>query len=206
MEFISGGWLSILAKIVAAGYLFSYMQNIIHATANEEEEMPELPGFDDVFGGAFRLGATVLISFTMPITFGLLKVFTEFDIPTSAIVATMVLGCLYFPMAFLAVAMKDSALAANPLVVIPAIFKVPAGYLVTAVFVVGVYGLKKAGDVVTFFAKAEGYVTRDMSTLFLTFGIRAFWQFASVYLLTVSMRILGLLYVTNKRKFGWFDR
>jgi hypothetical protein len=28
----------------------------------------------------------------------------------------------------------------------------------------------------------------------------------SVYLLTVSMRILGLLYVTNKQKFGWFDR
>jgi hypothetical protein len=44
-----------------------------------------------------------------------------------------------------------------------------------------------------------------MSVLFLTFGLRAGWGLASVYLLTVSMRILGLLYVTNKEKFGWFD-
>jgi hypothetical protein len=44
-----------------------------------------------------------------------------------------------------------------------------------------------------------------MSMLFLTFGVRAVWSLISVYLLTVSMRILGLLYVTNKQKFGWFD-
>ena len=45
-----------------------------------------------------------------------------------------------------------------------------------------------------------------MSLLFVTFGFRAVWCLTSVYLLTVSMRILGLLYVTNKQKFGWFDR
>jgi len=28
----------------------------------------------------------------------------------------------------------------------------------------------------------------------------------SVYLLTVNMRILGLLYVTKKQKLGWFNR
>jgi len=28
----------------------------------------------------------------------------------------------------------------------------------------------------------------------------------SMYLLTVSMRTLGLLYSCNKQKFGWFDR
>jgi len=44
-----------------------------------------------------------------------------------------------------------------------------------------------------------------MSTMFMAFGLQAVWSLVSVYLLTLSMRILGLLYVTNKQKFGWFD-
>ena len=125
MEFIGQSWFFLFLKIIAYGYLFSFMQNIIHATANEEEQMPDLPGFDDVLGGAFRLAVTVLICFTLPITFIVLRFFEVLDVPASALFATMVLGCLYFPMAFLAVAMKDTVLAANPLVVVPAMLKVP---------------------------------------------------------------------------------
>jgi hypothetical protein len=125
MEFIGQSWFFLFLKIIAYGYLFSFMQNIIHATANEEEQMPDLPGFDDVLGGAFRLAVTVLICFTLPITFIVLRFFEVLDVPASALLATMVLGCLYFPMAFLAVAMKDTVLAANPLVVVPAMLKVP---------------------------------------------------------------------------------
>jgi len=40
--------------------------------------------------------------------------------------------------------------------------------------------------------------------MFMAFGLRAIWALVSVYLLTVSMRTLGLLYVTNKQKIGWF--
>ena len=68
----------------------------------------------------------------------------------------MVLGCLYFPMAFLAVAMKDTALAANPLVVIPAIFKVPLGYLVTSIVVIGIYLVRLFGDAVAAVRRTRG--------------------------------------------------
>ena len=206
MDFISSGLFSILAKIVALGYLFSFMQNIIHATANQEEQMPDLPGFDDVFGGAFRLAGTVTVCFFAPIAMGVMKVFFEMDIPISAIIATIILGCLYFPMAFLAVAMKDSVLAANPLVVIPAILKVPAEYLVTAIVLVSVYGMQQLGNFVMALLSTESMITKDMSQLLLTFALRAIWKLASVYLLTVSMRILGLLYVTKKERLGWFSR
>lgn len=108
-------------------------------------------------------------------------------------------------MAFLAVAMKDTALASNPLVVFPAILKVPAGYLVTSIVVVGVFGMRLLGDALSAGATEVGFATRDMSVLFIPFGLRMFWSLASVYLLTVGMRTLGLLYVTNKPKFGWFD-
>jgi hypothetical protein len=205
MEYVGRSLFFLFVKIAAYGYLFCFMQNIIHATANEEEQMPELPGFDDVFGGALRLGVTVLVCFALPIAFVVLRYFDVFDVSAGALTATMVLGCLYFPMAFLAVAMKDTALAANPLVVVPAIVKVPLGYLVTTAVVISVFALRQFGDLATFFIKAQTYTTRDMSVLFESFGLRALWSLASVYLLTVSMRTLGLLYVTNKQKFGWFD-
>ena len=132
MDFLSGIWFAIFLRIIAYGYLFCFMQNLIHATANEEEQMPDLPGFDDVLGGALRLTVTVLVSFGVPIAFVVLKFFDVIDAPAIALLVMMVLGCLYFPMAFLAVAMKDTALAANPLIVVPAMFKAPLGYLVAA--------------------------------------------------------------------------
>ena len=44
-----------------------------------------------------------------------------------------------------------------------------------------------------------------MSTLFMALAAQAVWALVSVYLLTVTMRILGLLYLTKKHKFGWFS-
>ncbi len=156
VDYMGGFFWLILLKIAAYGYLFSFMQNIIHATANEEEQMPDLPGFDELFGSAFRFGVTILICFTLPIAFIVLKFFDVFDPPPSALIATMVLGCLYFPMAFLAVAMKDTALAANPLVVIPAILKVPLGYLVTAGVVIGIFALRQFGSAAAGLAAGRG--------------------------------------------------
>jgi hypothetical protein len=198
------GW-GFLMTIIALGYVFSYMQNIIHATASEETEMPELPGMDDLFGGCFRLAGTVAISFGLPIIFLIMAFFGQTAV-APLILPTAILGTLYFPMAFLAVAMKDSLLAANPMVVFPAIFKVPLGYFVAAILVTAVLVLRQAGSMVTSAALSSSYTTRDMSVLFTAFGMRAFFSFANVYLLTVSMRILGLLYVSYKHKFGWFSR
>jgi hypothetical protein len=78
--------------------------------------------------------------------------------------------------------------------------------LVTALLLTGVFGIRELGNAFAASAKAEGYATRDMSVLFATFGLRICWSFGSLYLLTISMRILGLLYLTNKERFGWFKR
>jgi len=42
--------------------------------------------------------------------------------------------------------------------------------------------------------------------LMIALGFKIFWTFASVYLLTISMRVLGLLYVSKKHTLGWFPR
>jgi hypothetical protein len=198
-----GGIFSILIKIGAIGYLFSYMQNIIHATANEEKEMPELPGMDDLFGGFLRLAGTVVMSFGLAIGLLVAKMF-EVDIPVSAIIITMILGCLYFPMAFLVVAMKDNVMSCNPLVVVPSILRVPGQYIVTVVMLIAIFGVQQIGNLVSGAAGSVAFTTTSMSVMFTAFAIKMIWSLASVYLLTVNMRIMGLLYLTQKEKLGWY--
>ena len=185
------------------GLLFLFMQNIIHTTTSDENEPLGFPDTGDLFGAAFQLGATVLVCFCLP--FGLLiaRLF-DTEIPTVAIVASWVLSCFYFPMAFLAVAMKDSVFAANPLVVIPTIFRIPLEYLVTAILLIGIYGFRMLGDQVADFFGGNALTTRKMSVLFTSLGVQAGWSFVSIYLLSVNVRILGLLYNSKKHKFGWF--
>lgn len=198
------GLFALLLKLAAIGYLYTFMQNIIHATAAEEKEMPDMPGFDDLFAACFRFIATVVLCFGLPVGLGIAKAFFEVEIAPALILGAVVLGCLYFPMAFLAVAMKDDLMAANPLVVVPAMLKAPVEYLVTALLLSGVFALRFAGDLVSRTAGGIAFSTRDISTVLFIFAGRAFWSLCSIYLLTVTMRILGLLYVAKKRQFGWF--
>lgn len=203
MEFISGPF-GIFIKIGAYGFLFLFMQNIIHSTASDENEPLSLPDASGLGGAAFQLGATILVSFGPAI--GLLVArFFEVEVPGAAIIAAVIFGSLYFPMAFLAVAMKDTVLAANPLVVLPAILKMPLEYLVTSILLMSVFGLRQLGDILSSVAGGVTFSTRDMSVLFMALGVQAVWAFAKIYLLTVNMRILGLLYITKKEKFGWFS-
>jgi hypothetical protein len=206
LEIMGGGGYSILIMIAATGYLFSYLQSIIHCTAAGDDEMASLPGMDGLFSAFFAFAGTVALSFVVPIGLAVAKFFFDADISGGLIIGITMLCCLYFPMAFLAVAMKDTVAAANPLVVVPAIVKVPLEYIVTAVLLTGVFGVRLLGNLFMAQAKNVSYHTRDMSVLFMTFGMRAFWSLISVYLLTVGMRILGLLYFTKKEKFGWFSR
>lgn len=200
---INAGIFTVLMKMAALGYVFSYMQNIIHATANEEAQLPELPGMDDLFSGFFRLAGTVVMSFGLVLGLLVAK-FYEVEIPVSVIIITLLLGCLYFPMAFLVVAMKDNVLACNPLVVVPSILRVPGQYAVTVIMFASIFGFQQIGNLVSSAAGSVSLTTRDMSVMFLSFGIRMVWSFASVYLLTVNMRIMGLLYATQKEKLAWY--
>lgn len=203
MSFISGGLFGIFTRIALYGFVFLFMQNIIHTTTSDEKETLGFPDAGGLFGAAFQLGATVASSFGLALGLIIAKFF-EVDIPVAAIIAATLLGCLYFPMAFLAVAMKDSVMAANPLVVFPAILKMPLEYLVTCILLIGVFGVRQLGNILSSVAGGVSLSTRDMSTLFASLGAQAGIAFFNVYLLSVTMRVLGMLYNTKKEKFGWF--
>jgi hypothetical protein len=202
LQFISAGLFSILTKIIAYGYLFSYMQNIIHATAAEETQMPELPGLDDVFAGFLRLAGSVLAAFGVAIGLEVARLL-DVDVPVSLIVAAAIFGCIYFPMGFLAVAIKDNPLAANPLIVVPSILRVPLAYLVTVMLFGTIFGITQLGNLIASGMSMVTFTTTSGTVLLMAIGFRLVWSFVSVYLLTVNMRILGLLYLTRKDDLGW---
>ncbi len=203
LGFISGGILGIIFTGMALGYFFSYAQNIINSTAVDEDVPPDLPGLDDVWGNLFKLLGVTLMSFGPALVLVFLVVAQAQSALGIALIPAVIFGCLYFPMAFLAVAINDDVMACNPLVVVPSILKAPVEYIITVILVGGVFGIRWAGDAVSDALVGPALFTTSMSKMFLFFGLRAVWAFISIYLLTVTMRILGVLYVTKKHRLGW---
>jgi hypothetical protein len=205
LKFVRGGIFGIFITISIYGGIFLFMQNIIHTTTSDENEDMGFPDFSETFGAAFQLFVTFIASFWLWTGLTIAKLF-DVDIPVEALIASRILGLIYFPMALLAVAMKDSPLAANPLIVLPAMMKAPLEYSITVLFLLAVYGISIVGDILSGNAGKDMMFTKDMSTLFVSIGIKCALGLVSVYLLCVTMRILGLFYNASKQKLGWFNR
>ena len=180
-----------------AGYLVCYLRRILTSSALGKEEMPDWPDasefMDDILTPFLQFLGTVLACFLPAIAVSL---FVARDNPWAgpALAAAILYGCICFPMAFLAVSLFDSLAAVNPLVVIPSILRIPLQYLLTVLLLGGVLALRYAG---------EAFLENLLPVPILA---RVVLGFAGLYLLTVEMRILGLLYLANKERIGWFNR
>jgi hypothetical protein len=204
LNFVSRGMFGLFMTIALYGSVFLFMQNIILTTTSAEKEELCFPEFSGLFGAAAQLAGTVLASFWLAIGLTIAN-FYDMGIPSEAILASVILGGIYFPMALLVVAMKDTVLAANPLVVIPAMLKYPLRYSITVVLLLGVFGIRQLGSVISSHAGTVVMHTHDSNTLFAAMAYKAVWALLSVYLLTVTMRILGIFYNASKQKLGWFS-
>ena len=178
-------------------YLICYLRRILTSSAMGEEAMPDWPEVSEWSGDIvmpfLQFVGTVVACFLPAIAVAL---FVAPDHPWkgSALVAAGLFGCGYFPMAFLAVSMFDSVGAVNPLLVVPSIVRIPLHYLVTVLLLGGVLAARWAG----------GYLLPMVLPVPMVPTIVA--GLIGLYLLTVEMRILGLLYVINKEELGWFKR
>src|SRR3954452_5744658 len=104
--------------------------------------------------------------------------------------AAIFVGAIYFPMALLAVAVTDNFLALSPHVVMPSILRVLAPYLV-ACLVLGLLLVVRIG-----FEVLMGFVP-------VPFLPSIVLGFVSLYFLVIEMRILGLLFRSNRARLGW---
>jgi hypothetical protein len=188
--------IGLLLMVACAGYLISYYQRILLASAIGEDRMPDWPDFTD-FGEL--LSPIVQFVGTFAFSFGpaiAISIFAPEDTswnPWGQRIA-IVAGCIYFPMAFTAVTMADSLSALNPLVVIPSIMKILLAYLLAVAVLAAVFGINWLGSDV---------VSRILPIPIVP-GILS--EFVGIYLAAVEMRILGLLYRSKKDELGWFSR
>lgn len=209
-----GGWrfftYGLIVQVTVGGYLFAFLQSILHTTATGDNEMPLMPGvtnmWEDVFLPVLQLLGMILTVFSPALLLLILAVRYEQPLFGIAAIPAMILGGIYFPMAFLAVVTLDTLKAVNPLVIVPSIFRVPLEYFVTLVLFAVIYGLRALGDFVLDLVFPEGLLTKSMVQLFLMITVWAVWSVVGFYLITVNVRILGLLYVTKQDKLGWLHR
>ncbi|HZQ46278.1 MAG TPA: hypothetical protein VFC07_04645, partial [Verrucomicrobiae bacterium] len=160
-----------------------------------EASLPDITNFfEDILIPCLQLLATVLLSFG-PLIGVLIWSFNDGgNLAGMAMIPAIVLGCLYFPMGFLAVAMFDTITALNPMLIVPSIIKLPMQYLVACVILAAAFAVRWFGN---------GLLQAIIPIMIVPDIISSF---IGLYFLTVQCRILGLLYFTNKPRLGWFKR
>jgi hypothetical protein len=193
--------------VAAGGYLFTFLQSILYSTTAEDRELPDLPGMSDIVEDIvqpfLRLLGLMLFCFGPALGIGIWSVASGNTALYPVFLAALVCGWLYFPMAFLAVAVMDSVVAVNPMVVIPAVFKAFLEYLVVLVLFAVYFTVRFGGDYMLKTLCPEGWTTHSTSELVILIGGNLFLSFAGFYLLIVTVHVLGLIYVTKKDRLRW---
>jgi hypothetical protein len=191
----------LLLKIFGVGFVVAYMKQILAATAIGEDRLPDWPEFtefsSDILSPFLQMVGTFLFCFAPAL---ILKIYLSTqDHALSAdpvyrglVLALIVLGCFYLPMAFTAVAMFDSVAAVNPLLILPSIKRVFWAYLLTVAVLLAILILNFLLNAF-FLAYVNLPILPDVIT-----------ELTGLYLLVVEVRLLGLLYRCKKTELGWF--
>lgn len=202
LEFLAS-W-SWVVSVISTGYLFAYMQKIISHTAQGEDEMPDFPEFgewwSDIILPFLLFVGTFVASFAPAIAvFFLLKGSVEGAEMGVAIIAAIVVGALYFPMALLAVAVSDSFVALSPHIVVPSMIRTILPYTVTLLVLGVLVGVRFGAE----FGMAYALVAMDSPEIPGAILSSVVLGFVSLYVLVVEMRVLGLLFRSYRQRLGW---
>jgi hypothetical protein len=189
------GYVGILA-LFSAGYLCAYLQKVLCATTQGEDDVPGWPEFsqwwDDIVV-PFRLFlAAILASFGPAFAYMIYHAVNDSEMSLPVLFPLFSLGFLYFPMALLAAAMSNNWFAVNPLVVLPAITRLNLQYVLACVIFFALV-------LVRFLSESLLHAVLPVPVL-----PSVITGFLALYFLMVEMRLLGLLYYTNRKRLGWF--
>lgn len=191
MGFLGGSfWATFfLCIVMSVGYLFAFMQGIVQSSARGDKAMPDWPEisafWDDLVVPFFQFTCIWVLCLGPSIAVML------FVTPLAG-VPLICLGLFCMPMAILTVAMDDTIAGYNPLTIFSGIGKVPKPYLtICGIFLVIIALVHGVGKFL------EWTQIPILPTVIGTF--------ISLYGVAVEMRLLGLLYYTNKAKLAWFE-
>ncbi|MCI0650343.1 MAG: hypothetical protein L0Z55_00520 [Planctomycetes bacterium] len=185
-------FLFVFAMVTGAGYFVSYCFKVLNSSSGGEANMPDWPEFATFYDSIFL--SFLQFMFIAALCFGpagvALGVLGSTPLGIAACALLGLAGAIYFPMALLSVALHGSILGAWPDAVLPGVAAAPAPYI-------GICGILGATLCVswTFLAVIDPRVP---------YVGAAISGFASLYLMTVQMRLLGMLYFKYEERIPWF--
>jgi len=191
------GIFKLLLAIGMVGYLCAYMIKIIGSSATGRGEPPDWPDltglWEDIFRPLLLVIATVLFSF-LPLIVRSVAAWwgaSHDAAPPRDSLYWLCLGwgLMYLPMGLIAVALFDSFMGLNPLVVIAGIVKTLPAYL----FAVALFFM-------CYFV--SGWLQELISGAVPVLGSLIAGAVA-LYFLMVEMHVLGLIYNTHAKRLGW---
>jgi hypothetical protein len=178
----------LLCVVMSVGYLFAFMQNIVQTSARGDQAMPDWPEisafWDDLVVPFSRFTTIWLVCLGPGIAVMIRQPLAGLPI--------LFLGLVCLPMAILTVCMADSITGLNPFIIFSGIGKAPLPYLATCGIFLSVIAVMRGSQMLLEWTGVPILPTVISS-------------FISLYGITVEMRLLGLLYHTNKAKLAWFD-
>jgi hypothetical protein len=185
---------SIFTFIFGTGYLCGYLKKIIAATADGDRHMPDWPEFSewqaDIVAPMFQFLVLTLVCFGPAFA---VQIWSEGDYPW-LVWPLGLLGCVYFPMGFLGIAMFDSLVALNPKFVLGSILRVPREYGFSVMVFCGI--LISRWLLEALFGRL----------LKVPLAPALLADLIMIYLLMAEARILGTLYLAKRTDLRWFAR
>lgn len=180
----------IIGYVFAGGYLASFMMKIVSHTADGEIDLPDWPDlsdwWDDIIIPMFQIVMVSVISF-LPLIIYIIFGASSGPFSVAIIILLLLLGILYQPMALISISIHQRVTALNPLLLLPAIAKVPLDYAIACIVLFLLFIFK---GIFNYF-------------ILIPFVGPFLDNFIMFYLLIIEMRILGLIYYSNREIFGW---
>lgn len=192
------GLLALFMELVISCYLMLLWQQVVLSTIDGEDQFPIFPHLTLDWRAQFsvfqRYVALVLVCFGPAIVCG--------GIPGASGWPRQVcfgLGCLYFPMAFLAFIITDSFAVLSPVFILRSVTRTLPGYLVLAVSLALIVGATPLLTPPTTPANPGLFSSHRMVLL----TELAIGSAVDLYLLFVWMRLLGLFYREHRDALAW---
>lgn len=187
----------IFLTVFGFGYLFAFMKSIITSTAQGSQVLPDWPDVsewaEDIVLPFGQMLGTAVFSF-LPVVGLWVAEALGIDVPVWLFIAAIVVSSFYYPMGLLSVAMHDTVIGLNPLLIVISISRVIREYLVCWLVLAGVFAVRQL---------TIAFLPKILPLPIVPYVISGF---VGLYLLTVLTRILGLMYLAKKNELGWFTR
>ncbi len=197
-------WL--LATVLLVGIFGMLLIHVVQSTAADDTtqlDWPDIGGLDDLIGTTAQILGSLLVVF-VPFLYCAIRLVAEMSVGDGTgtelltwLALTFVLGLVglvYYPMSFLVIAMFGTVTAITPTIVLPAVIRTRWHYLLVLVLLLSLYighfALGMFSGSLPWWAEAVMFLPTQAVVL---------------YLLIVSARLLGLLYLSNRGRLGWFE-